>query len=403
MSQDESAIRHSPQDVHVGIASHLRARRLEIEQAIVERIGAVPDPVGDQDAEYRAGQRATVTAVVDYDLAGIERGEEHSEPIPSVAVAQARRAARIGVRHGTVLRRYVAGHALVDDYVMQAAEHAGLPGHGAALSRIRRTRASLLDRLIASIADEYTREAQRARSSPEQRRGERVRRLLAGEQIDATEFGHEFDAWHLGVIATGHEAACALRTLATQLARSSLHVPMGERTVWAWLGGQRRLTFSDIERALSANESTEVSLAVGEPGRGIEGFRLTHRQAQAALSVALHRPQKLTRFADVALIAPWMKDEGLAQSLVELYLSPLDQGREGPVLRRTLREYFAAGRNAKAAAAALGVDRGTVGKRLRTIERLGCPLDRRLAELEVVMRLEELREGHNGTRELPSV
>ncbi len=376
------------------IADRLRERRPEIEEAILARVHALPDPIGGRDAEYLAGRRATITAVVDYGIARIEQGEEWSEPTPPVVLAQARRAARLGVRYDTVVRRCVAGHALLEDYVMEEAERADLLGEGAALRSIRRVQASLLERLLASLADEYAREAQRPLSSHERRRVGRVRRLLAGEQLDAADLGYEFHAhWHLGMIATGAEATRALRGLIAQLGRSSLQVAMGESTVWAWLGGPRKLGFSDITRALSASEFAEASLAIGEPGRGIEGFRLTHRQAQTALSVALCRPQRLTRYADVALIAPWLQDEGLARSLVELYLSPLDQVREGSVLRETLRQYFAAGRNAKAAAAALGVDRGTVAKRLRTIEQLvGEPLYRHLAELEVAMRLDELHK-----------
>ena len=46
-----------------------------------------------------------------------------------------------------------------------------------------------------------------------------------------------------------------------------------------------------------------VSSAIGEPGKGLDGWRLTHRQAQAAMRIALRRPQRLTRYADVALLA----------------------------------------------------------------------------------------------------
>lgn len=79
---------------------------------------------------------------------------------------------------------------------------------------------------------------------------------------------------------------------------------------------------------------------------------------------------------------------------MQIYLSPLDGQRDGGRLaRNTLREYFAAGRNASSAAAALGVARHTVQNRLRTVEQdLGRALHTCTAELEVALRLDELGE-----------
>src|ERR1019366_2130810 len=140
------------------------------------------------------------------------------------------------------------------------------------------------------------------------------------------------------------------------------------------------------------------SLAIGEASVGIDGWRLTHRQAQAAMLVALRRPQRITWYSDVALLAAVLRDQELARSLVEVHLSPLeDQKDGGAVARRTLRAYFAAGCNAATAAAALGVNRHTVERRLHTVEeKLGRLLHTCHAELEVALRLDEL-ESPEGT------
>ena len=85
-----------------------------------------------------------------------------------------------------------------------------------------------------------------------------------------------------------------------------------------------------------------------------------------------------------------LKDDVLRASVQELFLSPLRK-RDRGVLLGTLRAYFAADRNTSSAAAALGVSRQAVAKRLRTIEeRLGRPLSDRGLELEAVLRLEGL-------------
>jgi DNA-binding PucR family transcriptional regulator len=61
-------------------------------------------------------------------------------------------------------------------------------------------------------------------------------------------------------------------------------------------------------------------------------------------------------------------------------------------LRHTLKAWFAAGQNASAAAAMLGVHEHTVHYRLKTIEeRLGRPVAPRRAELETALRALDLR------------
>jgi PucR C-terminal helix-turn-helix domain/GGDEF-like domain len=365
---------------------------VELERAILSRVREiVPDRSHREDPEYAFGLRGAIASIVDYALVGAGQGEEWSAPIPSAALAQAQRAARIGISLDTVLRRYIAGYALVWDFVMEEAARGGLLGQGDSLRRVQLRHASLLDRLIVAVSDQYSREVARAARSPERRRTELVLRLLAGGHADSAELNYEVDAWHLGVIATGKNAGGAVRELATALDRELLPVSRGEETVWGWLGGRRRLAGSDIERLLPAAWAADVSLAMGEPGRGVEGWRLTHGQAQAALRVVLRRPQSLTRYVDVALLAAALDDEILARSLLEIYLSPL--GDSGSALRATLRAYFAASRSTSSAARSLGVVRQTVENRLHTAEQaIGRPLQSCLSDVEVALRLDELYE-----------
>ena len=119
---------------------------------------------------------------------------------------------------------------------------------------------------------------------------------------------------------------------------------------------------------------------------------MTHRQAQAALLVALRKPQQLTRYSDVALLAATLQDETLMRSLRDMYLSPLENpGSAGAVLRHTLRAYLAAECNASSTAAVLRVVRSTVENRLRTIEeRLGRSLHPCPPELEIALHLDNL-------------
>lgn len=95
--------------------ARLQARRPEIERDVLSRVYGVSDPTGVSNSEYVDGLRAAVSAALDFGLAAIERGERRAPPIPAALLAQARVAARSGVGLDTVLRRYYAGHSLLDN------------------------------------------------------------------------------------------------------------------------------------------------------------------------------------------------------------------------------------------------------------------------------------------------
>jgi hypothetical protein len=395
----------SAADARAEVLRRLRARRAELVRAIFTRVrGGALGPAGAQDAEYAAGLRTAVAAAVDYGLEGIERGAEWPGPIPVATLEQARRAARVGVSLDTVLRRYVAGHTLLEEFVLEEADRPEIAGGRDALRGALRAQALALDRLIEAITGAYGDELRRAGRSPEQRHAERVRRLLDGGLAERSGLDYELGVWHLGAIAVGVGAGEAVRRLAQGVDRRLLSVPQDERSVWVWLGGRERFAMGDVERIASVVAPEGTVLAFGEPARGFEGWRLTHRQAQAALVIALRRPRTFTRYADVALLATALKDELVTDALIEIYLSPLDEQRDGGVvLRRTLRAYFAAGRNASSAAAKLNVTRHTVENRLRTVEQsLGRSPNAYLAELEIALGLEELTGAGGGEdRSLP--
>jgi DNA-binding PucR family transcriptional regulator len=133
-----------------------------------------------------------------------------------------------------------------------------------------------------------------------------------------------------------------------------------------------------------------VVVTVGEPGEGLSGWRLSHRQAKAALPIAERRSEAVLPYADVVLLTSILRDDLVATSLHQIYLEPLEAAPDGGrVARETLRAYFAAERNVSSTAVVLGVDRRTVTNRLRAIEELfGRPLKDVAAELETALRLD---------------
>jgi hypothetical protein len=362
----------------------------EIQAAIATRVYAIADPHDVADPAYLEGLNAALAAAIDHRLALLEMGERRAPAVPPILIAQARLDARDGVSLDTVLRRYFAGNTLFGDFLVEEAERAEVSSSD--LRRLLGAQATLGDRLLAAVSAEHAREAKNRPSGAAERRRACVKSLLAGELVDDSELGYDLDAHHLALMAKGEGAPEAMRVLAGRLDRRLLAVRREEGDVWAcWLGGRRPLASEQALRALGEISPDRVLVTVGEPGEGLSGWRLSHRQAKAALPIAVRRGQPVLHYADVALLAAILRDDLVATSLHQLYLEPLERARDdGKVGRETLRAYFAAERNVSSTAAALGVDRRTVTNRIRAIEELfGRPLKDFATELETALLLDD--------------
>lgn len=338
-----------------------------------------------RNSESYYGVRSAACAALDHALAALELPGE-DPPLPPVLLAQARMAARNGVALDVVQHCYIAGHALLVDFFVEDAGAAGLDV--AALQILLRALARCLDRVLVSVGEEHARELEDCQCSAEQRDAERIDRLLAGELPGVSQFSYDFEAHHLGIVAKGPEVTGAIRSLAAPLDRRLLSIQRQDDVVWAWLGGR----FPIDPRELQAACSPDVFLAFGEPAQGLGGWRLTHRQAKAAMAVALRIPKSSVHYAEVALLTSIFHDHLLSTSLRQLYLAPLERERDGGgAARETLRAYFATERNVSSAAAVLGVTRRTVANRLRSVEdHLGRPLSTCAAEMEIALKLHDL-------------
>ena len=377
------------EEARAALCARLRCRREEMEAVIVTRSDAGAEPSGASQAEYARDLRASFTASLDYGLAAIESGETRSLPLPASVATQARSAARRSVGLDAVLRRYVTGHTLLMEFAIAEAETGDLMG-GIRWGELLRGQSVRFDRLIAEVSSIYMDEASACMASVEQRRAEKVRRLLSGESLDASGLGYDFDGWHVAAIASGPEAASSIRKMSRSLNCRLLLVQSEAETVWAWFGSSRPGDVAEFERSGRSVCSSQLLIALGEPAQGPAGWRLTHRQSSAALSVALRGARSPVRYVDIALVASMLSDDLLVTSLRENYLAPLEQERDdGKVMLGTLRTYFATDRNVSSAAAALGVTRRTVSNRLRKVEeRLGRPLPSVAADVEAALRLQ---------------
>jgi hypothetical protein len=378
------------EEQRAAVAVRLRERQPEIEQAVMARVQGIASPSESDDPEYLAGLHAVLIAAVDFSLTVVERGEERAPPIPAAFLTQAKMAARNGVELEIVLRRLFAGYGVLGEFVIDESA-SGAPMGEKVLSRLIRGQAALFDRVVAKVIAEYTSEVDERFSSAEGRRRKRVQRLLAGEVLEAGDLGYDLSSEHLGIAARGSSAGAEVRGLAAQLGCRVLIVEQSDGVVWGWFGGR---TCPDPAEVLRLASPPNVCIGVGEPGAELSGWRMTHRQATAALAIAGRREDRMVRYADIALLSSISQDQMLSSSLRRMYLDPLHDDRDGgQMICQTLRAYFASGRQVSSTAAALRVSRQTVAKRLTLVEaRLDRPLAKCALELEAALRLEELDE-----------
>jgi len=369
---------------------NLQSKRPEIERTVLTRVASIAGTERSDNPEYVHGLRAAVSAAIGLGLSAVENGERRAPPVPLAIFGQARLAARYGVDLDAVLHRYFAGHSLLSDFIMREAAQSEISLGISEVNHLVRDQVALFDRLVPAISDEYARETAELLKSPAERRATRVRRLLAGELLDTSEFAYEFGGWHTGLLASGLVDQGLISDLASALDRRVLLVTAREGTVWAWLGGRERLDSAEVARAASSIWPSGASLAIGESSRDATGWRLTHEQARAALPIAQQGPTSIARYADHALLASMAQDDLLIASLHEIYLAPLAAESDGgSKLRETLRAYFAARGQISSAAADLRISRKTVSSHLSTVEkRLGRSLSSCAPELEAALRLE---------------
>lgn len=374
------------------IGAGLRARRAELEQTALVKIGEVPDPPV-RDPEYVVGLRGAVAAALECGLGVLEGRDPHSAPIPAPLLLQARLAARAGVGPEVVARRYTAGHTLLDNAIVaECAASADLNPRW--LQLFLAEQGALLDRVLVAVSEEYRLEAGRGQQ-PGSRQDRLLARLLAGQPTDTSALSYEFEAWHIGVVASGPEVGSALTAFAQHLDRRPLLLTRGPESTWAWFGGRHRIGSDRLEQVVADHWPTEALLSIGEPGRGLPGWLLTNRQARAAAPLTKRDVRNVVRYAENALLASILQDDLFIASVRQLYLDPLaGDGDEGGDLRRTLEAYFDAQRNTSSAAAVLGVTRKTVSARLERVEeRIGRPISSCCFEIEAALALDRVAVG----------
>lgn len=344
----------------------------------------------DLDPESAATLPFIVSEVVKIVRQRLQEGDTWTAELPPLLASSIHHMARIGMTLDEAVRSYtVTGAGLAEFFVAHLGE---LEHPEEAMRYMMSQRGVNDDRMMAAFAAEYEAEMERLAAAPTKHLAERVMSLLDGGSGDFADLEYRLDAWHIGVVAQGPKGDLYCRRLAELLGCELLLLERPHEMAWGWLGARRQIAFAELERAVFSGENG-VAIAAGEPRQNVDGWRRTHQEARAAATVTLLGAKKLARYSDEALLVTALGNEVAGRALLDRYLAPLGSHRDSASLRQTLRTYLDLDCNAASAAAALGVDRHTVRRRLgRVEEAVGESVSARRAEFDVALRLEGITE-----------
>ena len=322
-------------------------------------------------------------------------GEETpSTTAPVAAIDFARRLAQHDVPVTELIRAYRVGQTRFIRHCIQELLGQSAAGHdeGLAILEIVETTSEYVDHVVEQVESAY---AQAHESWVRDRSvvlAIQVRELLRGipRDLAAVErtLDYRMDRDHVGLVLWTDKRGESdplgrIRRLVGALVHliavsTPLVVPADESTAWAWLPSSASLVRSEALATAMRNDPS-VSIAIGQPGSRIEGFRRTHQQAVSARSVALAAGEQhaaLTPFADVAPIAMLCADLDSARVWVHETLGDLavDSARN-EVLRETARVFLQTGGSYAATAEQLFLHRNSTQYRIRKAEAIrGRPL-----------------------------
>ncbi|UTI64803.1 helix-turn-helix domain-containing protein [Paraconexibacter antarcticus] len=387
-------------------SGELDAITADMAAQIHDEIDGIPEELRPQTL---ASCRANVVLIIQMIYDGLEAS---GAVAPVEATHYAREYARAGMPVEALMRTYRIGHAVLSQEWLERLQHAKARREvlAEAVTVSSAWMFAYVDAVSAGIAESYMHERERWVRSAAALRADEVRAILDGRQIDearaSQRLRYALNRTHVGLVVTGEEAEDADATIglyervAHDVERAiggvdALCIPLGLRTLVAWVsfGDERAPDLSAVgpirgQDAVAAG----VRLAVGEPARGIEGFRRTYEDALLAQRVSRmrgRRPGCVTRYQDAVLLGLLAQDEAAAARFVSAELGALVEDSDSARrVASTLKVFLEEGSSNVRAARRLGVHENTVAYRVKRAEALlGRPVDDRRLELRAALLL----------------
>jgi DNA-binding PucR family transcriptional regulator len=276
------------------------------------------------------------------------------------------------------------------------------------------------DAALCLVEEAYNAERERWLRSAAASQAETINTILAGQPIDTNvatrRLRHDVRRVHVAAIAwlDAHEEGrntqgileAAIRDIAATIGNQNpLIHPLGILSVAAWISSHSDVPSKVLdELRFRTAGAPGVRVAIGEPARGIAGFRASHIEAVEAQRIAVlagHPAGSVTRYRNISLRAIATVDLEQSRAFVRRELGRLGSDDEttrrlAATLRAYLDENCSRGRTAKR----LHIHENTVAYRIRQAEELlARPLDKHSLELRVALSLADLVADAAGARE----
>jgi DNA-binding PucR family transcriptional regulator len=333
---------------------------------------------------------------------------------PTTALEHARRLAQQGVPLNVLIRMYRQGQRRFTHLVHEALQSIDIAPQAriAVVDRITETLFAYVEWMSQQIVEVYEDERERWLETRNSERALRVRELLGGRKpvdLDSaiTAIRYPLRWHHVGLIlwypaASGEADELGrlqrfVRELgpAAQTDATPLFIATDRSSGWAWLPYQSAQEgVVETVRRFALERADSPSVMIGSPAAGVEGFRQSHDQAEAARTVALARrdakPIVLANtdpgLAAVAMVGGNVEQarRWVADILGDLATNTDNDER----LRETLRVFLACDSRYKPAADELVVHFNTVKYRVgRALARRGRPIAGDRLDVEMALLL----------------
>jgi len=354
------------------------------------------------------GNVATVLHALRHGIA-VERVEA-----PTAALERARRLAQQGVPVNALIRSYRLGQRVMTQLVFAELNTIDLAAQArmSVVEAITDTLFAYIDWISQQVVEVYEEERERWLETHNSVRALRVREVLDGRMpvdIDSATAAIRYPLrshhvalvlWYPGAGGDADELGRLQRfarqlATAVQTAAAPLFVAADRTSGWAWLPyqGAAPAAVAAVRRfALQCVDSPAV--AIGSPLAGVEGFRRSHRQADAARWVALARGDggpNILAYSDFGVAAAALATGSIEQARdwVAEVLGGLAADTDNDArLRETLRVFLGCGSSYKLAAEELVLHSNTVKYRVgRAVARRGRPIIKDRFDVELALLL----------------
>lgn len=401
------------------VAGELTAGAREMSVELTRTIGErLPDLLPD-DESFEANRASSEASIVGFAEVLEQGADPAGTSLGAATLAYTQEAAQRGVERTTLIRSYRLAHAAAWERIssLVAAHSEDLEQRATATELCSAWLFAYVDAALCLAEDFYGAERERWVRSTAATRAETIDTILAGGPIDTAlasrRLGYELDRQHVGVITwleaheEGRDTHAAMEAAISQVcerlgATGALVHPLGILSVAAWIGAREAVSPRELDDLrLDARDAPGVRIAVGEPGRGIVGFRQSHNeavQARRVAELAARPPGTVTNYARVALTAIATVDLDQARTFVERELRGL-AGEDDLTARltATLRTYLDESSSRSRTSKRLGIHENTVSYRIKQAEEmLERSVDQRTLELRVALALAQLVRERTG-------